>query len=90
MTRQGKFRIVTDTGLHARPATRLAREAGRWQADVKLASDLRTVDAKSIMGLLSLAAGRGTILTLTVSGDQAGEAFAALERIFLDGLAEPA
>lgn len=82
------FTVISPKGLHARPAAELAREAGRWPASIRLRSPVRTVDAKSIMGLLSLAAGRGTHLVLLVEGEQEMEAFDALSKLLTRELAE--
>jgi len=82
------FKIISANGLHARPAAELAREAGRWAASIKLRVLGRTVDVKSIMGLLSLAAGRGTEIQLIVEGNQEAEAFQALSKLITHDLAE--
>lgn len=61
-------------GLHARPAADLVRIAGRFRSDIKLTKDDITVDAKSIMGVLMLAAECGSELTVTVEGEDEVEA----------------
>lgn len=63
--------ITNELGLHARPAALLAQTAQRFRADVSLIADSRQVDAKSILDILSLAAGKGTALTVRGKGNDA-------------------
>lgn len=63
--------ITNELGLHARPAALVARTAQQFAADVTLCADDRRVDAKSILDILSLAAGKGTSLTVRCKGDDA-------------------
>ena len=70
--------IVNPLGLHARAAARFVKLAGGFQSHIRVTHRARTVDGKSILGLLLLAAARGT--SITVSADGADEA-AALEAI---------
>ena len=63
--------ITNELGLHARPAALVAKTAQQFAADVTLSADDRHVDAKSILDILSLAAGKGTALTLRGKGDDA-------------------
>ena len=56
-------------GLHARAATMLAEHAGKFKSDIKLIKDDQEVDAKSLMGILMLTAGKGTEIDLVVVGD---------------------
>jgi phosphocarrier protein HPr len=65
-------------GLHARPAAELVRLAGRFRSDIQLTKDDVTVDAKSIMGVMMLAAECGSELVVTVEGDDEKEAMAAV------------
>jgi phosphocarrier protein len=70
--------IVNRLGLHARAAAKLVHLAGRFRADVKLVRDGEVVDAKSILGLLMLAAAQGERVGLRCDGADEGEAFAAV------------
>lgn len=70
--------IVNRLGLHARAAAKLVHLAGRFRADVKLVRDGEVVDAKSILGLLMLAAAQGEKVGLRCDGADEGEAFAAV------------
>lgn len=63
--------IVNDLGLHARAAAKLVQLASKFPVEIKIGSDELTVNAKSIMGVLMLAACKGTDLTLTAVGDDA-------------------
>lgn len=72
--------IVNDLGLHARAASKLVQLAAKFPVEVKIGHEEMTVNAKSIMGVLMLAASKGTDLTLTAVGDQA-PAEAALQAI---------
>ncbi|KMY51779.1 HPr family phosphocarrier protein [Peribacillus sp. JNUCC 23] len=68
------------TGLQARPAALFVQEANRFKSDVFLEKDGRKVNAKSIMGLMSLAIGSGTIIQLIVDGRDEEEAICALQQ----------
>jgi phosphocarrier protein len=70
--------IVNRLGLHARAAAKLVHLAGRFRSDVKLLKDGETVDGKSILGLLMLAAAQGEQLRLRTDGPDEEEAMAAL------------
>ena len=73
--------VVNRLGMHARAAARFVHLATRFHCDVHVARDTRRVDGKSIMGILLLAAGSGSTITITAEGaDEAGavEALAAL------------
>jgi phosphocarrier protein len=77
-----KVVVASDNGLHARPAGRLAQEA--FEADISLALDGQTVDAKSILDILTLAAGPGNVLEIRASGADAEAALERLESLFLN------
>ena len=71
--------IVNRLGLHARAAAKLVHLAGRFQSDVKILKDGETVDGKSILGLLMLAAAQGERVRLRTDGPDENEAMTALE-----------
>ena len=71
---------MNDLGLHARAASKLVQLASKYPVEIKIGHDEMTVNAKSIMGVLMLAAGKGTDLTLTAVGDD-DEAKAAVEAV---------
>lgn len=70
--------IVNDLGLHARAAARFVHAAGRFAARIRVARGGREMDGKSIMGLLLLAAARGSSITITADGPDESDALAAL------------
>jgi phosphocarrier protein HPr len=75
--------LANKHGLHARPAAQFVRLASRFECDVKLTKDDLTVDGKSIMGVMMLAAECGSTIVLTTDGpDEAGAAEAL--RVFLE------
>ncbi len=80
--------IVNKLGLHARAAAKFVQLAGTFNSSVSLAKDGITANGKSIMGILMLAAEKGSAVTLTVDGDDAHEAFSALKELIQDGFGE--
>jgi phosphocarrier protein HPr len=73
--------ILNKLGLHARPCSKFVRLAGSFKADIWVAKDDESVNGKSIMGLMMLAAGQGSKLHITCEGADAHEALAALEKL---------
>ena len=76
-----QMRIRNPQGLHARPAAVFAQVANRFKATVKVRKGSRKVDGKSIMGLLTLAAERGSLIEITTEGQDAADALSALEQL---------
>jgi phosphocarrier protein len=74
-----EFTILNKLGIHARPAAQFVKMANRFQADIFVEKDGEEVDGKSIMGLMMLAAGHGSVITVSADGADAEEALAALE-----------
>jgi phosphocarrier protein HPr len=70
--------ISNKLGLHARASAKLTKLAGSYPCEVWLSRGERRVNAKSIMGVMMLAAGQGTEITLETDGDREEEAMAAL------------
>lgn len=66
------------TGLQARPAALFVQEANRFSADIFLEKDGKKVNAKSIMGLMSLAVGSGVLINIIADGDDEENAITAL------------
>jgi phosphocarrier protein NPr/phosphocarrier protein len=85
MTVERAVRVVNDLGLHLRAAGVLVQHASRFSAQVSLRRGKQSVDAKSIMSVLSLAATCGTELTLVCSGADAEQAADALVALFARG-----
>jgi len=69
-----KITIINKLGLHARAAARLVGVTGRYGCSIEIGTEGKMVDAKSIMSVMLLAASKGTILDLKVSGDDAQQA----------------
>ena len=80
--------IVNKLGLHARASAKLTQLASRFPCDIFMERNGRRVNAKSIMGVMMLAAGRGSVVTLETSGPQEEEALAALEALINDYFGE--
>lgn len=81
-------RIRNRQGLHARPAAELVKLASRFESDVQLSKEGLTVNGKSIMGVLMLAAEKGTDLALRVEGRDAHAAADALQALVENGFGE--
>ncbi|WP_078409281.1 phosphocarrier protein HPr [Priestia abyssalis] len=84
-----QFTVVADSGIHARPATTLVQAASKFDADVNLEYNGKTVNLKSIMGVMSLGIPKDAVIKITAEGSDAGDAVAALEDTMKkEGLAE--
>jgi phosphocarrier protein len=75
---QREIEIVNKLGLHARASAKLTQLAAKYQCDVSLARNGRKVNAKSIMGVMMLAAGKGSRITLETDGPDETEAMDAI------------
>ncbi len=73
------FTILNKLGIHARPAAQFVKTANRFESDIFVEKDGEEVDGKSIMGLMMLAAGNGSIISVSVEGPDADAALAAIE-----------
>jgi len=83
-----EIEITNKLGLHARASAKLTQTASRFQAEVWLTRNGRQVNGKSIMGVMMLAAARGTLLHLEVGGADEAEAMAALVALIEDKFGE--
>ncbi|MCR5878175.1 HPr family phosphocarrier protein [Phenylobacterium sp. J367] len=70
--------ICNKRGLHARASAKFVKTASAFDAEVTVSKDGQTVDARSIMGLMMLAAGPGSEIEIRAEGDEAAQALAAL------------
>jgi phosphocarrier protein len=77
-----EFKVMNAHGLHARSGALLVKTANRYPCEIKISKDGTSVNAKSIMGVLMLAAGKGSMLTVTAEGEKAEEAVTALGELF--------
>ena len=80
--------IVNKLGLHARAAAKLTHLAGNYQCDIWLSRSGRRVNAKSIMGVMMLAAGKGTSVLIEAEGADADQALAALTKLIAEKFGE--
>lgn len=80
--------VVNPMGLHARPASLLVETANRFQSNIQINKGSETVDAKSILQLLTLFAEAGSVLMLEARGADAKEAITALAQLIADGFHE--
>ena len=87
---KGQVEILNKLGLHARAAAKLLHLAESFSSDIKLIKLDKSVyaDAKSILNVLTLAASKGTKLTLEVKGTDEKMAFDAIVELFNDGFGE--
>ncbi len=82
------FLIVNSLGLHARAAAQLVQAANRFRSEIHVEKDGSTVNGKSIMGVLTLAAAKGSTITVSCDGDDAEHAMAALAKVIENGFGE--
>jgi len=78
MTVERTVEILNKRGLHARASAKFVKLASSFEAEVQVSKDGQTVDARSIMGLMMLAAGPGSTIHIAAEGEQAEEALEAL------------
>ena len=84
-----EFHIIAETGIHARPATLLVQAASKFNSDINLEYNGKSVNLKTIMGVMSLGVGQGADVTITADGDDAKEAIEAIaDTMKKEGLAE--
>ncbi|MDG2076726.1 MAG: HPr family phosphocarrier protein [Arenicellales bacterium] len=74
--------VINRLGLHARASAKLVKSAGRYTSSIQIGTDSETVDGKSIMGLMMLAATQGTTMTITVEGEDAESAMHDIVSLF--------
>lgn len=86
--KRAEVTLINRLGLHARAAAKLVATAKTFSSRVTLAKDGNTVDGKSIMNLLLLAAPVGSVLELTVEGEDEAEAIAAIDVLISDRFGE--
>lgn len=80
--------IVNTLGLHARPSAKMTQVATKFKSEVWLTKGARRVNGKSIMGVMMLAAGKGTKLVVEANGPDEAEAVAALIALVNEGFGE--
>jgi phosphocarrier protein HPr len=80
--------IVNEAGIHARPAAEIVKTAARFRSEITIVKDGLDVNAKSIMGVMMLAAECGSTVTLRAIGDDAQEAIDAIAGVIENGFGE--
>ena len=85
---QREIKVVNKLGLHARASAKLTQLASSFKSEVWLSRNGRRVNAKSIMGVMMLAAGIGSTVELETNGADEQEAADALEKLFADKFGE--
>jgi phosphocarrier protein len=81
-------RVVNELGMHARAAAKFVHLATRYEARVRVARETREMDGKSIMGILLLAAARGSTITISAEGTDERDAVRALVALVQSGFGE--
>ncbi len=87
-TLERELKIVNKYGLHARPAMQFVEIANRYASKIEVSNGSLTVDAKSIMSMMRLAATKGSTLKVVADGEDAAEALDELEALVADGFGE--
>ncbi|SDN57491.1 phosphocarrier protein HPr [Alkalicoccus daliensis] len=82
------YKITAETGIHARPATQLVNKAGQYESEITLEYKGKSVNLKSIMGVMSLGVGQGAEVTIKAEGPDEKEALSALDEVIKKDLAE--
>ncbi|AIM24680.1 phosphocarrier protein HPr [Melissococcus plutonius] len=84
-----EFHIIAETGIHARPATLLVQTASKFNSDINLEYKGKSVNLKSIMGVMSLGVGQGSDVTITVDGSDEADAISSImDTMKKEGLSE--
>ena len=81
-----EYTITDELGIHARPAGLLVKEAAKFASSIKIAGPTKEVDAKRIMGVMSLGVKQGDTVRLTIEGEGEAAAAEALEQFLKDNL----
>lgn len=77
-----EIEVVNRLGLHARPAAKLTQKANEFLSEIKIDKDGRVVNGKSIMGVMLLAASKGTVLKVSADGTDEEEALRQIKELF--------
>ena len=77
-----ELEVPTRAGIHARPASMISQTASKYKSDITLKKDSMSINAKSIMGVITLGATFRTKLMLSVSGEDEEEAASEIEKLF--------
>jgi phosphocarrier protein len=77
-----KIKVENKLGLHARPAALLVQTISRYECDITITKGTKKINAKSIMGVMMLAAGPNSVLTFELAGVDVEQAWEAIEALF--------
>ncbi len=83
-----EIEIINKLGLHARASAKLTQTAGKYESEVWLSRNGKRVNAKSIMGVMMLAAAKGSVIGIEITGPDEGEAMKALRELIVDRFGE--
>ena len=83
-----EVKIINKLGIHARPAAEIVKTAGKFKSDITIVRDDLEVNAKSIMGVMMLAAEHGALIALRAIGDDAEAALDALSAVIANKFGE--
>ena len=83
-----EIEIINKLGLHARASAKLSQLAAQFPCEILLSRNGRQINAKSIMGVMMLAAGIGTTVTIDTNGSDADQALVAVQALFDDKFGE--
>jgi len=86
--RESKLTVINATGLHARPANVFVQAAQQYDCDISVKKGENSVDAKSILGILTLGAGKGSEIVITAQGKDENEAIETLTELIETGFDE--
>ena len=82
------FMIKNKLGLHARAAASLVKLTNKFNSDIKIIKEGTEADGKSILGILSFAAIKGTVITIVAEGEDADSAISDIEKLIESGFGE--
>ena len=85
---QREVEIINKLGLHARASAKLTQLAAKYQSDVQMSRNGRKVNAKSIMGVMMLAAGKGSKVVIEIDGPDESDAMDAITALIADYFGE--
>lgn len=88
MSARATFEIINELGLHARAAATLVRVTSKFACQVEITKDGQTVNGKSILGMMTLAAAMGSSITVECAGADEDAALAAIEAVIADRFGE--
>jgi phosphocarrier protein len=83
-----EVKVVNRAGIHTRPAAAIVKLTSKFKSDVQIVREGFAINGKSIIGVMTLAAEQGSVLTLKIDGPDENECFEILDQLFKDGFGE--